>query len=104
MKEISVLAYLNLTQKLEETTPDMRDRSWRNFYTVSRKRRVYLVGRCKMTGEFLADFGKKSRIAGLLDNDKSKHVKLLQELYRCGNNTRIAELKVSLRGELTSKE
>jgi len=29
MKEISVLAYLNLTQKLEETTPDMRNRSWR---------------------------------------------------------------------------
>ncbi|MCI8774081.1 MAG: hypothetical protein HFI50_09175 [Lachnospiraceae bacterium] len=104
MKEISVLAYLNLTQKLEETTPDMRNRSWRNFYTVSRKRSVYLVGCGKKTGEFLEKFGKKYRIAGVLDNDKRKHGKSLQELYRCGNNTRIAELKVSFPGELTSKE
>ncbi|MBD5521754.1 MAG: hypothetical protein HDR03_11165 [Lachnospiraceae bacterium] len=104
MREISVLAYLNLTQKMEETTPDLRNRSWRDFRTASRKRSIYLVGCGKKTGEFLDKFGKKYRIAGVLDNDEGKRGRSLEELYQCGNNKQIAKLKVSLLGELASED
>ncbi len=95
MRKIDGIAYANLTRKIEETSPALRSRTWREFRAVSKKRSVYLVGCGKKTGEFLNRYGKEYKIAGVLDNDKRKIGKTLGELYPYEKDAQTAALRVS---------
>ena len=88
---------LRVDEKLENASQALRDKNWKEFRKSCRKGKLYIVGCGKNAREFAVRYGNKFRIAGLLDNDKSKLGKTLREITDCeydipGMNLKIASL------------
>lgn len=70
---------MDLGEKLEDVSPALRDRRWKEFWKSCKKGKLYLVGCGKNAGKFVATHGSKCNIAGLVDNDENKLGKTLND-------------------------